>query len=143
MNKKQDKAINLREILKNSNLKITKNRLLVLEFLILNSKPLSVEDIFKKLKTADQVTIYRILNQFVLKDIVYQTDFRSGKAYFEFQNHHHHHIVCKDCGHFEEVDICLPTNFIKKVQSNSQKFKKISDHALEFFGLCNTCDKIS
>jgi Fur family ferric uptake transcriptional regulator len=142
MKKKQEKSINIRQILKDSDMKITKNRLAVLELLISNSKPMSVEDIFKKLKTADQVTIYRILNQFVLKDIVYQTDFRSGKAYFEFQDHHHHHIVCKGCGDLEEVDICVPETFIKKVQNQSGKFKNISDHALEFFGLCCKCDKI-
>lgn len=130
------------DILKEAEMKVTKNRVAVLDLLITSGKPLSVEDVFKKLKTADQVTIYRILNQFVLKGIVYQTDFRSGKAYFEFQDHHHHHIVCKGCGDLEEVDICLPENFIKKVQGDSSKFKKVSDHALEFFGLCCKCDKI-
>ncbi|MFA7193446.1 MAG: Fur family transcriptional regulator [Candidatus Paceibacterota bacterium] len=146
MIKKQERAQkivkNIRQILKDADLKITKNRLSVLELLISNSKPLSVEDIFKKLKKADQVTIYRILNQFVLKDIVYQTDFRSGKAYFEFQDHHHHHIICKGCGDLEEVEICLPENFIKKIQKNSTKFKKVSDHALEFFGTCGKCSNI-
>ena len=135
MNKTQD-------ILKDAEMKVTKNRVAVLDLLITSGKPLSVEDVFKKLKKADQVTVYRILNQFVLKGIVYQTDFRSGKAYFEFQDHHHHHIVCKGCGDLEEVDICLSNNFIKKVQVNSSKFKKVSDHALEFFGLCSKCDKI-
>ena len=131
------------EILKNAGLKVTKSRLAVLDLLIDNAKPMCVEDVFKNLKIVDQVTIYRILNQFVLKDIVYQTDFRSGKAYFEFQDHHHHHhIVCKTCGDLEEVEICLPENFIKKVQTSSGKFKKVSDHALEFFGQCNTCVKI-
>lgn len=132
----------MQDILKDAGMKVTKNRLAVLDLLITSGKPLSVEDIFKKLKKADQVTIYRILNQFVLKDIVYQTDFRSGKAYFEFQDHHHHHIVCKSCGDLEEVEICLPENFIKKIQNNSTKFKKVSDHALEFFGTCGKCSKI-
>jgi len=130
------------EILKNAGLKVTKNRLAVLNLLISAGKPLSVEDIFKKLKNADQVTIYRILNQFVISGIVYQTDFRSGKAYFEFQDHHHHHIVCKNCGDLEEVEVCLPEKFIAMVQKSSSKFKKVSDHALEFFGTCGKCDKI-
>ncbi len=132
----------MQDILKGVGMKVTKNRLSVLSLLITSKKPLSVEDIFKKLKTADQVTIYRILNQFVLNDIVYQTDFRSGKAYFEFQDHHHHHIVCKSCGDLEEVEVCLLEKFIEKVQKSSSKFKKVSDHALEFFGTCGKCDKI-
>ncbi len=132
----------MQDILKSAGMKVTKNRLAVLDLLITSKKPLSVEDIFKKLKTADQVTIYRILNQFVLNDIVYQTDFRSGKAYFEFQDHHHHHIVCKSCGDLEEVEVCLLEKFIEKVQKSSSKFKKVSDHALEFFGTCGKCDKI-
>ncbi len=142
MHKKQGQNINIEELIRGTGLKLTKNRLKVLELLIFNSKPMSVEDIFKKLKTVDQVTIYRILNQFVLNGLVYQTDFRSGKSYFEFQNHHHHHIVCKNCGCFEEVDICLPEQFLKKVQKCSDTFSKISDHALEFFGTCKVCSKL-
>lgn len=130
------------EILKSLCMKVTKNRLLVLNLLMTSQKPLSVEEIFKKLKNVDQVTIYRILNQFCEKDIIKKIDLRSGKSFFEFQDHHHHHVVCQSCGYLEEIDICLPEKFIKKIQHNSEKFKNISDHALEFFGVCNKCSKI-
>lgn len=130
------------EILKNAGMKVTKNRLAVLDLLMSSQKPLSVEDIFKKLKKADQVTIYRILNQLAEKEIIKKVDLRSGKAYFEFQEHHHHHIVCSKCGYLEEIDLCLPDNLIKKVKSKSEKFSNVIDHALEFFGTCKNCSRI-
>lgn len=130
------------EILKEIGMKVTRNRLAVLDLLMTSQKPLSVEEIFKKLKNVDQVTIYRILNQFSEKNIIKKIDLRYGKSFFEFQDHHHHHIVCESCGCLEEVDVCLPENFLKKIQKSSNQFKKVSDHSLEFFGVCNKCSKI-
>ncbi len=140
--KHQKINISATDILKEKSLKVTKNRIRILDFLISESKPMSIEDIFKKLKNMDQVTIYRTINQFVQKGLVYQTDFRSGKAYFEFQNHHHHHIVCTNCGDLEEIELCVPDSYLKKVKSQSKSFKNIQEHALEFFGVCFKCDKI-
>lgn len=143
MNKKHDKLnLNTEEILKNSSLKITKNRLRVLEFLISESKPLSIEEIFRKLKTINQVTIYRIIDQFVKKGLVSETNLRTGRAYFEFQKHHHHHIVCTQCGSLEEIELCVPDSYLNKIKKQARNFKKIQEHALEFFGVCMKCDKI-
>jgi Fur family ferric uptake transcriptional regulator len=135
------KASDLEKIIKDSNLKSTKNRVEVLSFLKKEHKPLTAEEISKKLKI-NIVTIYRVLEKLVSKGIIYQTDFRKGKSFFEFQDkdHHHHHIVCSECNHREAVNYCLDKKDFKNIISNSG-FQKMNGHILEFFGVCKKCDK--
>lgn len=125
-------------ILKKSGLKVTKERVSLLELLFC-SGPVSIDHIHTKLSGVMSITtVYRILEKFVEKGIVYQTDFRDGKAYFEFQDTHHHHIVCTKCGVREDVSLCIEKE-MKEVEKGSKKFSSIDSHALEFFGLCKEC----
>ncbi len=120
-------------------LKHTKARFAVLSVLLEARSPLTIEDIQRQLKVkVHTVTLYRMLKKFVESGIVYQTDLRTGKAYYEFQKEHHHHVTCTDCGLQEEVKTC-----VARLQNNAQKetknFKNINTHSLEFFGVCNKC----
>lgn len=129
----------LARLIKEAGLKITRGRVSVLEFLYKNNEPVSIDVIRKKIKNIDNVTIYRILNNFVEKGIVYQTNFRDGKAYFEYQEKHHHHLVCTNCGLKESLDICIDKDIYQNVIKKSKSFGFIKTHMLEFFGLCNKC----
>ena len=137
MASKEDTSIS--SIIKKAGLKVTSNRVSLLKLLSEVNKPLSIDEIKKHLKHADSVTIYRILKVFSEKGIIYQTDFRNGKSYFEFQDHHHHHIVCHKCGDKESVDICLGNSNYKKIIKQTKKFSIVNSHMLEFFGLCKNC----
>jgi uncharacterized membrane protein len=128
----------IEKILQESKLKITEGRIMILSLLIKNKKPLSIDDIKKEATDIDQSTLYRMLSTFVEKGIVYQTDFRNGKAYFEYQESHHHHMVCTECGVVEEVDVCVKKDF-NKVEKKLKKFDRIKSHMLEFFGVCKKC----
>jgi Fe2+ or Zn2+ uptake regulation protein len=121
--------------------KVTKQRLAVLTYLIDAHEPCSIESLSHAVPSVNQVTLYRMLKQFVDVGLVYQTDFRSGKAYFEFQAHHHHHIVCTSCGTQEAVETCLPASFVTGVAHGSKGFTKVLHHTLEFFGICKRCAK--
>lgn len=121
--------------------KVTKQRRAVLTYLIDAHKPCSIESLSHAVPSVNQVTLYRMLKQFVDVGLVYQTDFRSGKAYFEFQTHHHHHIVCTSCGAQEAVDACLPASFVEQVANGSKEFRTVMHHTLEFFGTCKRCTK--
>jgi Fe2+ or Zn2+ uptake regulation protein len=120
----------------------TKQRVAVLSALMGSAGPITIDQLEKKVKNSvNYVTLYRILKLFVDKNLVYQTDFREGKAYFEYQEdgHHHHHIVCTKCGHKEKTNDCHETDSYAHVLRQSRKFKLITSHSLEFFGICNTC----
>ncbi|MFZ2593591.1 MAG: Fur family transcriptional regulator [Minisyncoccia bacterium] len=127
-------------ILSRAGLSVTKSRLAVLCVLMDTHGPCSIDSIEKKVGSqANYVTLYRVLKQLVEKGIVYQADFRQGKAFFEYQTHHHHHVTCSGCGVREEVDSCISETVLKKARIESQKFKVITSHSLEFFGLCTKC----
>lgn len=137
-----EKKITATNVLKNAMLADTKSRLAVLTVLMKNRGPASIDQIEKKVGSqANYVTLYRVLKQLVEKGIVYQADFRQGKAFFEYQTHHHHHVTCSGCGVREEVGSCISETVLKKARIESQKFKVITSHSLEFFGLCTKCTR--
>lgn len=136
-----NKASITHDSIKQSGLKITKNRIMVLDYLKKNKKPMTVEDISKSLKL-NIVTTYRVLESFVSVGLIYQTDFRKGKSFFEFQDtdHHHHHITCIRCDFREHIDFCFSAK-IKENTLKSTSFESITGHIIEFFGICNKCNK--
>lgn len=127
-------------ILKDASLTPTKGRIAVLDVLMRVKGPVSIDVIEESVGSkANYVTLYRILRQLVQKGIVYQTDFRQGKAFFEYQTYHHHHITCTLCGMREEVASCISNATLKSAQGNTKKFRSITSHSLEFFGICTKC----
>lgn len=123
--------------------KATPGRVLLLQTLFNEEKPVTVSYLEKKLKNAlDKVTLYRALESMVLSGVVREVDFRHGHTHYEIQTlrTHHHHIVCTTCGDIEDV-ACKTEPFVKQVTRASKKFSTIQDHSMEFFGICNSCSK--
>ena len=127
----------MERILRKSDLKVTKERMLLLELLISAKKPLSIEDIESQVKgKVNMTTIYRILEKFNEKGLVYKAYFGTGKAFFEYQDKHHHHVTCTTCGEQEKIDMCVSK---EKVSKQLKKFASVNNHVLEFFGTCKNC----
>ena len=126
-------------LIRGKGLKVTAQRRVILGFLIRSAMPLSIEEVRENIgASANPVTVYRVLEQFVRAGLVYQTDFRSGKAYFEYQKSSHHHIVCTECGMREEVEVCVQIDE-NELADASKQFANVTSHALEFFGVCKHC----
>lgn len=121
-----------KEILRQSNYKLTKPRKLVLDFLDKNHEPISAGDIYNKLKKdLDKVTVYRILEVFEKLNIVFKEN-RGKEALYYLADKQHHHIVCQKCGYTE----CVPCNHLFNKIKN---FKNIK-HQLILSGVCNNCN---
>ena len=133
----------LPHILKGSGFKVTPTRLVVLGLFSDNCKPINAEYIFEKLKRKDinLVTIYRTLASFEKAGILHRVDLHKDSVYYELAEHHHHHIICTDCGMVESFEECGVKKLSNNVLKKSSKFKSISQHSLEFFGLCKSCAK--
>ena len=131
------------QTLKNLKLKITPARVAILDLLSTLDKPLSVEDIYKKLarKDINNVTVYSTLASFKEKGLVKEVYLNKDFVSYELKTHHHHHIVCNDCGDVEDIDLCLDGQTISGLTKQSKKFSSIEDHSLEFFGTCKKCIK--
>ena len=134
---------NSEQILSDHNVSITNPRILVLETLLENKGPITLDELQKVLKNkVAKSTLYRVLND--LKKIGILDEFTSPENQTVIEliledRTHHHHLFCSDCG--EIIDVELSDEFenflnleIKKIE---EKFKfKISDHRVEMFGQC-------
>lgn len=129
--------------LKDAGLKITMPRLKILQILEQSSTHhLSAEDVYKALAEMGEdvglATVYRVLTQFETAGLVIRHNFEGGFCVFELSaGEHHDHLVCVKCGFVEE--------FIDELIEQRQKMIaeragfKMTDHALNIYGLCPTC----
>lgn len=129
-----------RETLRRHGFRVTRGRIQILAALAAIGKPATVTQLQRRL-SLDPVTLYRALQSFVAVGIVRKVEFGHGHAHFEIalDSAHHHHIVCTNCSRIEDVDVCLDTTIEKRVLAHSANFKRVNEHALEFFGLCRAC----
>ena len=130
----------IKTTLRAAGLRATKPRVEILAYLAKAGRPLDAETVTQAV-SAHLVTVYRTLQDLANQGIIYQTDFRTGKAYFEYQQKHHHHIICLICGQQEAIDLCLPNQLLKQVKTRTKKFSAVKNHTLEFFGHCCQCTK--
>jgi Fur family transcriptional regulator, ferric uptake regulator len=139
------KTVQIETILRDNKLKVTPKRALILVTLVSSKLPLSVADIIVRLphdSGIDTVTVYRNLEAFVLAGIVKEYSLKKGVTHYEYKSgHSHHHLVCTDCGVIEDFTICAANDISKQVLTASKKFRVITSHNFELFGLCSTCSK--
>ena len=124
-----------KEIIKKIGYKLTKPRLLVLEILEKDHKPLSAKTIHTKLqKKVDLASIYRTIRLFQKLKILFEERI-NDKQYYYLAKKQHHHIICRKCGYAE----CIPCRHIfSKITNFSNIF-----HKLSLSGICNKCSKLS
>ena len=133
--------------LKNAGLKITVPRLKVLQILESSTKHhLSAEEVYKALlEMGDDVglaTVYRVLTQFEAAGLIHRHNFEGGFSVFELnQSGHHDHLVCLRCGRVDEfVDEIIETR--QALIAERAQFK-MTDHALNIYGFCRSCQSAS
>lgn len=134
-----------KKILEKEGCRATPVRILLLSALWEEKKPVSVDELQKKLgNKPDVVTIYRILELFTKLNIVRLINFQRNAVNYELNilRDHHHHVVCTSCGIVEDVFICDEEKLEIDVLSKSKNFKHIDNHSLEFFGKCTACSSV-
>jgi len=135
------------EILIEKNISITSPRLLIIEEILINKNPISIEKLQKKLEGKVALsTLYRALNDLKSVEIIKEFTTTDSITMFEVldleEDHHHHHLFCTNCG--DIVDINLSKRFEKNIDAEVSKIEKnfnfeIKDHTLELLGLCSKC----
>lgn len=132
----------MKHLLQKHKLSATSSRIELLESLKQANMPMTIEMIKEAMKQeVSPSTLYRSLKAMVEAGIVYQTDFREGVAYYEYQGtSHHHHVTCTSCKKQQAIPWC----FASDISSLSEKTSfTITSHIIEFFGLCNDCSQPS
>ena len=140
-----------KKILSEHKVSITNPRILVLEALLGNKNPLTIDELQSKLKNkVAKSTLYRVLND--LKNINILNEFTdpNNATVVELlleEDSHHHHLFCSDCG--EIIDIQMGDEFEKTLSKEIKRLEKkfnfsIEDHRLELFGKCtDLCENCS
>lgn len=134
----KNKISELRNILDTNGIRISHQRLLILNYFIDhdNAHP-SAEEIYQDLKAVDpiisQATVYNTLNLFKNTKIIRELDFNMASKRFEFTKHVHGHFICESCSLIEDFDvnsISLP---------DSLDAYTISTQEIIYKGLCPKC----
>lgn len=147
MEKEKLAKVKVKDILRASNYKYTRQREMIMEVLLENTdKHLSADDVYNLLKNkAPDIglsTVYRTLELFQDCNILHGIDFGDGCKRYELshdlgEGHHHHHLICLNCGKIIEVKDDLLENLEERI-GKEYNFE-IYDHQLKFFGYCEKC----
>lgn len=136
-------AVTLHERLRRKDCKITGPRRAILRVLADQSRPLSSQEIFRRLPKGegDLATVYRSIQLLERLEMVKRFNLGDGVARFalldERHHGHQHHLVCTRCASMVEIGDCIVRELEERVAARS-KFKAVT-HRLEFFGVCPAC----
>lgn len=140
-----------KKILSDNNVSITNPRILVLEALLDNKSPITVDDLLTKLENqVAKSTLYRVLSDLKKINILHEFTNLENQSVVELlldTDSHHHHLFCSDCG--EIIDVEMANEFEEKLSKEIKRIEKkfnfiIEDHRLELFGKCtDLCENCS
>ena len=125
-------------------LRATPARVALMNLLETTEKPLDVQTMIeylekKDIKT-DPATVFRIVNMFTEKGLTKQIQLLEGKSRYELAaNADHHHLVCTKCGDIQDISDCGIDQLEKEI--NKKKGFTVKRHSLEFFGICQSCQR--
>lgn len=134
----------IKDILKRNDIKNTKYRLEILKLLICEEKRfIDIGEIHERIKSIftkiDFSTVYRALELFEEKQIIYKTKI-NDKLVYTYKckniNEHHHHLICKECGLKVNLNFCPFEN--DKNEYSMLGFADV-EHKKDIIGICNKC----
>ena len=124
--------------LKNKNIRLSHQRLKVLEFVTNNRIHPTVDEIYNKLHkeipTLSKTTIYNSLNALVDVGLVKLITIEDNKARYDIVTDDHGHFKCESCGNIYDFEINT-NNFASNDLSNF----KINNRDVYFKGICPNC----
>lgn len=113
----------------------------ILKFLKDTARPVSLSDLKKVIKDAHESTIFRNLISLEKSGEIKIIRISTKKTMYELSSlPHHHHITCLKCDKTKDVHSCFSEKKIKELTKESGFFN-ITEHSLEFFGICQKCAK--
>jgi Fur family peroxide stress response transcriptional regulator len=117
-------------------LKLTPQRIAILDYLEGNKSHPSAEDIYravaKKFRTMSKATVYNTLSALERRGQLLKLTIDPGKARYDSNTFPHHHLICNLCKTIADVD----TNYHLALPDTT--FEITGNH-VEFYGVCQKC----
>lgn len=138
----------VKDLLREKGLKVTSQRLMVLNILSTHGdEHLTVEEIYDLAKEESPeiglATIYRTVQVLLELHVIEKVTFDDGFARDELNGeetgsgHRHHHAICTQCGKVYSLETDLLDTLEKQV-FKSLGFE-VTDHEVKLYGLCSAC----
>ncbi|NPA82302.1 MAG: transcriptional repressor [Epsilonproteobacteria bacterium] len=130
---------NVTQLLKTYELKVTPQRMCIVEELMKNGH-LSIDELYEKIRerfpSLSLATVYKNIHAMMDKNFIKEVKIPNVKSKFELTKNDHAHIICEKCGKVEDVDV-NSLSIIKEVEEKSSY--KIDHTDLIFSGICPEC----
>jgi Fur family ferric uptake transcriptional regulator len=132
------------DIMRSNGLRVTSQRLLILDAICEGHGHTTVGQIFARVRqkdrSIDRSTVYRTLDVFVELGLIVSADTGIGEKVYEIAKPEpHHHLVCKNCGKEREIDNTVMQRLFGVIEEE-YRFAINMDHVV-LFGLCQACQK--
>jgi len=120
-------------------IKLTPQRLAILNFLDGNKTHPSAEDIYKAVvktfPTMSFATVYNTLEALKNKGTVQELKIDSDKRRYDPDISHHHHIICTKCKNILDVY----KDFRIDLSEDLTQGFELTGNSIEFYGICQKC----
>ena len=135
--------------LKEKGLKVTNQRLVVLEALETSSNQhLTAEQIFDLVKADNPeiglATVYRTIQVLLELHLIDRVNFDDGSERYEIvrtgttgARHHHHHLICINCGKVFEFEEDMLEGLETEIEKETGF--RVIDHEVKLYGYCKEC----
>ncbi len=132
----------LKQIIRKMNLKVTPQRILILQTLHEGRVHITAQELYEKVQKINSdvgfATVYRFLKGMAESRVV--TELRMGSMPTRYEltpKKHHDHMTCTACGKIVEFQN-------KNIEDHQEKVAKqygfkLTHHVLELYGICTSC----
>ena len=131
--------------LKNSNLKVTPQRLAIYSYLYHNHTHPNAETIYNSVKednlTISLATVYKTLKTLRDAGLIQEINVGEDSFRYDLQTDPHSHIICIKCNNI--IDYVFEENFISSIKDkvNSETSFDLVSNQMYFYGICKNCQE--
>lgn len=139
-----------KKLLKEKGLKMTRQRLVVLEALAdCPQQHLTAEEIYERVKAANPdiglATVYRTVQLLSELDLIERIHLDDGFVRYEIrdmrqkEHHRHHHLICMGCGKV----LAFQEDMLEALESGVKQALgfQVTDHEVKLYGYCRNCSE--
>ena len=142
MEERQVEPGELRARLVAGGVRVTRQRLRVLEELARDPHDLTAQALYQRVREQGErvglATVYRTLGTLAEHGVVDTLAHHAGEACYRLcSDEHHHHLVCTNCHSVSEIAECGLDDWLERVAA-TEGFEPV-DHRIEIVGLCADC----
>jgi len=130
--------------LRRGNLRMTPARRSILEALLAERRPQSLEELQEAARKSgehpDYTTVFRLMTVLEELGLVQKLSLHQSRSQYELidPDQHYDHIVCRKCGKITLIEGDCPVEAVEKRISRTYGFEELT-HNLEFHGICPQC----